>query len=103
MRDTFKNHIGKRMTFRATFLKWGSKQSKWETDTILLEDITSPGDTEIYEDHLWFTAGKRFRDINPEHGDRIEFVARVDTYMKGRWGSKVMDYRLVFPSKIRKM
>jgi len=60
-------------------------------------------------DHIWLTLGLRLESLNLSSGDRIKFCARVTTYTKGYRGRTAfddelsIDYRLSFPTNIRKL
>ena len=100
-----------RHVFTAEFVRFGSKRGYEgrKVRTILLKDVKC-GDS-IVTDHIWFTMGKQFEDLQLASGDRIEFFARVAPYIKGYrgyredvWDKPVeQDWRLSFPTKIRKL
>lgn len=67
----------------------------------------------VATEHLWFTMGKGFERLDLKEGDVVRFDACVTEYMKGYRGrrdefdfegeSLEQDFRLSFPTKIRKV
>ena len=99
-----------RNTFTATVSRFGKKNGwKGPLDTILLTEVKHDG--KVVCDHLWFTCGKQFKSLNLKEGDVITFSARVSSYIKGYKGYREdvydhpisKDWRLSFPTKVRKM
>ena len=100
-----------RHVFTAEFVRFGRKRGYEgrEIRTILLKDVKC-GDS-IVTDHIWFTMGKQFEDLQLESGDTVEFFARVAPYTKGYRGSREdvwdkpveQDWKLSFPTKVRKL
>ena len=101
------------MRFTGTFKRYGTKNN-WHgfpEQTILLTNIKNSNGN-IVTDHIWFKQTKGFEKINPlTEGDIISFEARVRDYVKGWHGAKaerygeedyVLDYKLNFPTKIKK-
>ena len=111
IREKLKRLNGERLSFTAKISKFGVKSSfkGMPIKTILLVDVKIKGTNEILTDHVWFTAGKSWDDINV--GDQIEFDARITKYEKGYKGHRSdiydrpvqIDYRLERPTKILKM
>jgi hypothetical protein len=119
MRELLKPHVGRRMNFRGVFQKTGTKHGwKGRIDTtVLLTDICDPEGHEIC-DHIWLNETKQFKSLNLRAGDVVEFTARVDSYVKGYRGRRFdddgwmgyaeesrpveRDYRLVFPTHVRR-
>lgn len=101
---------GRRRKFRGTFVRYGQKAGyKGTLTTILLTTIEDVASHKIVTDHLWFTMGKRFKLLELKHDDLVEFDARVTTYYKGYRGNRdeemhpiELDYRLSFPTKLKK-
>ena len=99
-----------RHTFTATFVRFGTKRGfrGREVKTILLSNVQF-FDNEV-TDHLWFTCGKQFEELNLVPGDTIEFDARVSSYIKGYrgyredvWDKSISkDWRLSFPTSVHK-
>ena len=99
-----------RHLFTAEVVRFGKKNG-WTgpVDTILVKNVRHGDETVC--DHLWFTCGKRFKDLNLKEGDHISFNARVSSYIKGYRGFREdvydhpvsKDWRLSFPSSIRKV
>lgn len=82
--------------------------------TVMLRDVRLAEDGltgEILTDHLWFTKGKQFEDLNVREGDLISFDARVAGYWKGYMGYRddvwdkpvEYDYKLERPTKFAKL
>ena len=79
-----------------------------EVPTVLLKDVRF-GD-KVVCDHLWFTLGKQFGNLDLQCGDLVEFTARVDSYEKGYKGYRddvykpvSTDWKLTRPTKMRKV
>ncbi|MFO8019871.1 MAG: hypothetical protein R6U96_14700 [Promethearchaeia archaeon] len=93
----------KRRKYRAVFERFGSRSGyKGPVRTILLKNLVDGKTHKPIADHLWIDCGKRFDKIHLTSGDLVEFYARVDAYEKG-YKFKRIDYRLVYPSKVRKL
>ena len=67
-------------------------------------------DNEIIADHLWINKTKGFIESNANVGDTIEFLARVNEYIKGYKGYNIikqlehplqLDYKLEYPTKFK--
>ena len=67
--------------------------------TILLKNVVNTNTKEEVTDHLWFTVGKRLKELNLKSGDVISFNARVSLYRKG-YRKESRDYKLNNMSKI---
>jgi hypothetical protein len=102
-----------RHRFAVTVERYGFKPGwkGWLERTILLRDVCLVSTGATLCDHLWFTCGKQFERLNLEPGDRVEFDARVDSYVKGYQGRRAeelgeawtqADWRLSRPTKIRR-
>lgn len=92
-----------RHIFTATVGRFGTKTNYngFPEPTILLKSIKL--DNKQLCDHLWFTVGKRFADLQLSEGDTIQFKARVGSYRKGYWGKRETDYCLKYPTDIQKL
>ena len=99
-----------RHTFTAEFVRFGVKNGwKGDVPTVLFKDIKL-GEKDVC-DHLWFTCGKQFDSLGLQAGDRVEFSARVSSYVKGYKGRRddiwdkpiEKDWKLSFPTKIKKL
>lgn len=110
MRKKLGKIMGKRMEFRATVERFGSKTAFRGPDllTILLKNVIRVDTGEVVCDHLWFVAGKCWSNMSA--GDEVKFEARVGTYEKGYKGRRedvfqpvTMDYRLERPTKVTKV
>ena len=117
MREKLAELVGTRCSFQGEFVRFGKKSGyKGILITILLKDIIDVGSDKIVTDHLWFTQGKRFEKLSLREGDIVRFDARITGYVKGYKGRRryideddldykpvESDYRLSFPSKLRKV
>ena len=111
MRTSLAPIAGRRRKFRGVFVRYGQKSGyKGTLTTILLKDIQDMIERKVVTDHLWFTMGKRFQSLNLQNGDIVEFDARVTRYYKGYQGRREdelhpieLDYRLSFPTKLKKV
>jgi len=114
MREELAKLDGKRRRFEAVFVKFGSKAGyKHPETTILLEDVKDVVSGKVVTDHLWFTMGKQFKELDLKKGHIIRFNARVTEYEKGYRGRRdeddydynpvQIDYRLSFPTKFIKV
>jgi len=101
---------GVRDIFTGTFERFGVKNG-WAgvEKTVLLKDIKNKNG-DIISDHLWFNFTKGFENLQLEKGDIIQFEARVKEYYKGYKGYREgiykpieKDYKLSYPSKIKKL
>jgi len=98
--------MGERINVSATVERFGTKNGYHGPEpTILLRNVRDENG-KILTDHIWFTRGKSWAYLVP--GDKVSFSARVDSYVKGyqghRWDverSQKLDYRLVYPTKVR--
>ena len=102
---------GERLRFRAVFVRHGTKRGWHRPErTILLRDVTTLDNGQMVTTHLWFNLTKGFAALGELHeGDRVEFDARVTTYVKGYQGRRAeqrgeawaaVDYKLNRPTKI---
>ncbi len=98
-----------RHTFTATFVRFGTKHG-WQVPerTVLLSNVKLG--TETVADHLWFTCGKTWDQLDLQAGDSVQFDARVGKYQKGYQGyredvykPRMTDYRLERPTKASKL
>ena len=102
-----------RHTFVATFGRFGYKNGWHDTvPTILVNNVCLKDKPEkVLTDHLWFTCGKQFQELNLKVGDKIQFDARVDSYMKGYMGWRddvydhpvEKDFKLALPTRVFKL
>ena len=111
MRKELKNIDDFRGKFSGTFSRFGQKinWNGFPETTLLLINIKDSNNN-IICDHLWFNLTKKFEKLGElKEGDNIEFEARVSEYYKGyinhREGihEKELDYKLSYPSKIKKI
>ena len=110
MRSELQPRNGRRGRFTATVSRFG-QASGWEgrlVKTLLFTDVRDESGA-VVTDHLWFKVGLWSGNLKP--GDRVEFEARVRPYKAGYRGHREdddlppprIDYRLAFPSKVRKI
>lgn len=111
MRDALASREGSRTLYRAAVARFGLRTAYRgpAIRTILLRDVTDCRGL-VVADHLWFTLGKSFARLHLQPGDVVEFVARAEPYTKGYKGRRddldsprELDYRLSFPTRVRKI
>lgn len=106
MRKELKPLDGQRLMFSAVVDGFGKRYFKdKEIPTILFREVKIVSDGKLVTDHLWFTQGKCWSDM--QIGQRVQFEARVKAYEKGYKGKREVldapirtDYKLERPSKI---
>jgi hypothetical protein len=114
MREQLAKLHGARRRFQGVFVRFGQKSGyKRPLTTILLKDIVDVASGKPVADHLWFTMGKQFEQLELTVGDVVRFNARVTAYEKGYKGRQdeddydykpiQRDYRLSFPTQFIKM
>lgn len=111
MRAALAPHEFKRLTFTATFARFGTKRG-WkgkEEQTVLLLEVRD-GAGAVVADHLWCNLTKQFARLDLQAGDVVRFNARVKTYLKGYLGRREVwdkpptwDYKLSHPTKVVKL
>ncbi|WP_262314513.1 hypothetical protein [Lacticaseibacillus parakribbianus] len=100
-----------RFQFTTTFERFG-KRSGWVGDetTVLFSNVEQNGN--MVTDHLWFTCGKTWSNLDLHEGDQVQFMARVAKYEKGYKGNREQvwdyhpietDYKLERPTKAAKI
>lgn len=107
MRTNLKERNRIREKFTGKIEKYGTKKAyrgDFYEKTILLKDVKDE-DGKTLTDHLWFSWNQGFECLGElKKGEEIEFIARVKSYMKGRWCDEFYkDYKLNYPTKIRKI
>jgi hypothetical protein len=112
MRFELKPFLDKRLTFKATFQKYGRKNG-WKSrilPTVLLVDVfvEFENQTQPVSDHIWLNCGKQLFELELKAGDILHFDARVQIYQKGYAEEDSenpirFDYGLCRPSKINKI
>ena len=88
MRKQIAGYEGHHLHFTATVTNFGTRRGyRGPENAILLTNVrfgsNPPGYPESGTEatgHLWWTAGKWANNLKPE--DRIEFAARIQTYLK---------------------
>ena len=114
MRKELKKLNELRKTFTGTFERYGNK-TNWHgfpERTILLINIKD-SNQKVVTEHIWFKMTKGFEQLGElKEGEIIQFDARVKEYLKGYRGYKEevqfekpieLDYKLNFPTKIKKV
>lgn len=111
-REELKARAGKRGTFTAVFVRFGSKRAYKgpPLKTALFEAVKNTAGV-LVADHLWFTVYKTLDSAGLEPGDRVEFKATPEAYKKGYRGRREdwelpppgIDYCLKRPSHVRKI
>ena len=103
-----------RKTFTGTFKRYGTK-TNWHgfpEKTLLFVNVLD-SNKKLVTDHIWFKITKGFEKLGElKDNDKIQFDARVKSYIKGWHGRKAEeyesetyeeDYKLSFPTKIQKI
>ena len=112
MREQLKDRVGKRGEFHATFQRTGIRRTQWGVAvTALFIDVRDERDQQV-ADHLWFMLGAQMQRMRLKLGDEVRFVATVAPYLKHNpefdgfdedGPFRVEDYRLIYPSNMRKL
>lgn len=99
MRTELLSLAGQRLTYRATFARYGKRGTGpgSETLTILLFGVTV-GNGILVADHIWLWDYTPFMHLKMSQGDRISFRAVARLYTKR--GSEC-DYTLAMPMDAR--
>lgn len=108
MRKELANNEGDRKSFRATFVRLGSKRGYqgYKEETVLLKNIIDSSTSKIVADHAWFNYTKSFQRLALTAGVEIKFDARIKEYHKGyvnkRYGidNRKRDFRLSHPTNV---
>ena len=98
MRKNLKNGLKQgisKQTYFAEFSRIGYRSTYGNfTPTICLQNIFDE-DGNMIADHMWFNYSSAFRKLGElRYGDKISFVANIDSYHKGRGCEKKQDYKL---------
>jgi len=103
MRENLQKINGKRLRFKATVGRYGKKAAYRGSslDTLCFVDVKFANGKNA-TDHIWFTAGKRIKELNLKEGEEVYFDARVTPYLKG-YKKDEIDFRLSNISKIVKL
>ena len=110
MRDRLLPHLGKRLTFSATFADQYRQRGGCRFPAVkmaLLTDVKLRG--EPICDHAWINCGKRFDPTKFRRGDAVCFKATVVEYEKGYMGRRddglegvrEADLKLAYPDDVR--
>jgi hypothetical protein len=112
MREVLQDREGKRGRFTATVKRFGSKPAYRGPNliTLLLVDVRDEAGT-VVTDHLWSVVRKQLKELSLQPGDKIEFTARVKSYVKGYRGrredydlpSVSVDYKLSHGTQFKKV
>ena len=108
MRKELANKEGERRSFRANFVRFGSKQGYqgYKEETILFKNIIDISSGKLIADHIWFNLTKAFERLKMSPGAQVTFDARIKEYHKGyvnkRYGidTRKKDYRLSHPTNV---
>lgn len=92
-----------RMSFTATVGRYGTKKNYhgYQEATICFVNVKDE-DGNVMTDHIWFTVGKRIREMNLLLNQSVKFDARVSEYRKGYF-KQGFDYKLNNITKIEKI
>lgn len=110
MRTELQALDGRRVTFTATFDRYGAyRKGSVAGRTILLKDVRTL-DGRFIAQHIWlnYTAGfdKEGEFVS---GERVQFTAMVKPYVKGYFGDRIddrlarpytVDYRFTYPRDV---
>jgi len=110
MRTELQALEGRRLTFTATFDRYGAyRKGGVAGRTILLRDVRTL-DGRFIAHHIWlnYTAGFD-KEGEFMHGERVQFTAMVKPYVKGYFGDRIddrlarpyaVDYRFSYPRDV---
>jgi phage tail sheath gpL-like len=110
MREAMQSREGERGKFCGTVERFGTKTAYRgpAIPTVLIVDVRDASGA-LMTDHLWMTVGKQIAALSLVAGDTVEFEARITSYEKGYFGYRddvykpaETDYRLSFPTKVKK-
>lgn len=101
MRTKLKQLDKKRFLVTAEFSKFGTKTNwnGYQTPTVCFQNIKD-SEGNILTDHVWFTVGKRIKDMDLQEGDIVSYEARVSNYRKDYFKDTI-DYKLNNPTKFK--
>lgn len=112
MRKSLKERYGRRGKFSAIFKRHGVYRGfqGHHVPTALFIDVKDESG-QVVTDHIWFNVGKYIHELALQPGDEVFFVARVTKYWKRNPEAaydddapvRVQDYRLSWPTKMRKL
>lgn len=92
-----------RKRYKGTVERFGIKLNPFSNSperTMLLKNIIEMDSQKVITDHLWFTVGKRLKELSLKARDVISFNARVGSYKKG-YKHDEKDYNLKYMTKIK--
>lgn len=99
-RQLLENRVGKRDMYTGIFVKKSARpDKKGFLQTLLLEDLRD-SQGECICSHMWFTMTKGFLLAQMVHGDKIQFVGKVEEYERNHFSQNPsvpngsIDYRL---------
>ena len=90
-----------RATFIATFNRTGVKHGRGHYGKTLLFVCILDVAGQMLTDHVWLNLTLGFERLQLKPGDKVQFDARVERYLKGRPLS--LDYKLTLPTKLLKL
>jgi len=103
MRDSLRQINKVRARFRATVAGFDQRTSYGHPKPmVLLKDVRDAQHGQVLTDHVHFDRRKWVDDLGLQPGDKIEFDARVGSYVKGYAGERRVDYKLNHPTRIIK-
>lgn len=108
MRKDLADKEGERRSFRATFVRYGSKRGYqgYKDETILFKRIIDLSSGKLMTDHAWFNLTKSFEGLVLRPGTQVTFDARIKQYYKGyvnrRYGldQRKKDFRFSHPTNV---
>jgi len=108
MREKLADKEGERRSFRATFVRFGSKRGYqgYKEETILFRNVVDLSTDKLITDHAWFNLTKGFERLKLNPGTQVTFDARVKEYHKGyvngRYGldNRKKDFRFSHPTNV---
>ncbi|MCK9417416.1 hypothetical protein M0Q97_12320 [Candidatus Dojkabacteria bacterium] len=108
MRTKLKKLDDQRITIFCVFEKFGTKRNfkGFPEETALFVSLKDENDNELC-DHIWFTVGKRIKNLNLKSGDKVCFDARIKQYVKGYVNhreyidERTIDYKLNNPTNFK--
>lgn len=80
-RERLYHYAGKRATFTATFVRYGTHKSNGSQTVLLIEIRDQRG--ELVSDHVWINDASPFMDVGAQDGDQVRFKAFVRVYVNG--------------------
>jgi len=102
MNSRLKDSCGKRLRVTAKVGRFGALTPKGKPQTtIVLRNVRDAATSEILCSEMEFRMTTRLGKSGLRQGDRVEFDATVESYLKGPKRYQVVDYRLVDTRRIK--